>query len=183
MQVDTQKHAVLSSEDITLKPHFFFFCRLQISWELSGCVVIWPQTTRSTLSPSRIRTPCTSMPRLTSSGRDWCCQTLIALATRYCQTGESAYLLLLSTLLSSLSSPLLFVPSPQVDMFKKAGWTIVKPPTPLIPDSGFQSKTYLLLHQQNALISSLYKKHSLFPCRPPAVDVLQVAVHERPDVG
>lgn len=29
-------------------------------------------------------------------------------------------------------SPLLFVP--QIDMFKKAGWTVVKPPTPLIPD-------------------------------------------------
>lgn len=33
----------------------------------------------------------------------------------------------------------------QIDMFKKAGWTIVKPPTPLIPDGGYSKQILLSL--------------------------------------
>lgn len=33
-------------------------------------------------------------------------------------------------------------PPPQIDMFKKAGWTIVKPPTPLIPDGLCPNETF-----------------------------------------
>lgn len=32
--------------------------------------------------------------------------------------------------------PFALCPLCQIDMFKKAGWTIVKPPTPVIPDGG-----------------------------------------------
>lgn len=67
-------------------------CRLQITWELNGCVAIWPQTTKSTSSHSRTLTPCTSMPLLTSSGQDWCSQTLIAHVTRYCGKGKGGLL-------------------------------------------------------------------------------------------
>lgn len=56
--------------------------RLQTSWELNGCVVIWRRTTTSTSSPSRTLTPCTSMPPSTSSAPDWCCQTPTAPVSR-----------------------------------------------------------------------------------------------------
>lgn len=67
-------------------------CRLQITWELNGCVAIWPQTTKSTSSHSRTLTPCTSMPLLTSSDQDWCSQTPIAHVTRYCMKGKGSLL-------------------------------------------------------------------------------------------
>lgn len=75
----------------SLKPLLLLFCRLQITWELSGCAVIWPQTTTSTSSHSRTPTPCTLMPLSTSSGQDWCCQTLIARVARYCMTGQATF--------------------------------------------------------------------------------------------
>lgn len=64
-----------------------FHLRLQTTQESSGWDVIWPQTTRSTSSHSRIRTPCTSMLLSTSSAPGWCCPILTAPVARYSQTG------------------------------------------------------------------------------------------------
>lgn len=64
-------------------------------------------------------------------------------------------------------------------MFKKAGWTIVKPPTPLIPDGQCLNDDLQLIQV------SRFDLNTTCLClrRPPPVDVLQMAVHECPDVG
>lgn len=74
----------------------------------------------------------------------------------------------------------------QVDMFKKAGWTVVKPPIPVIPDGGYsRQKLFSFTHKKRWYFDCFFywKNPTLLLSRSPTVDVLQMAVHERPDAG
>lgn len=180
----------------------FFSCyRLQISWELNGCAVIWPQTTTCTSSHSRTLIPCTSMPLLTSSDRGWCCLTRIVRVTRYRQTGEGTFphsaprcplvdpycnLLVISRRLFynflQLFALCPFFPHIRLTCSRRPAGLLWSPHHLWFLMVGTETLTYtytLLLHNTGVTI----KGHCACLCRPPAVDVLQVAVHERPDAG
>lgn len=49
----------------------------------------------------------------------------------------------------------------QIDLFKKAGWTIVTPPTPVIPDG-----TFTCIYSQAKTITSLTKNLALMDSSP-----------------
>lgn len=128
------------------------------------------------------------MPRLTSSGQDSCCQTLIAHVARYWSAvlPSSGYTCthhhhrVAHTYQCSLSFPSgRHVQEGWLDSCKTTNtfdsrWWVLK------------LKNYFLsLTKKRWYLDFFFywKKPTLLLSRPPTVDVLQMAVHERPDAG
>lgn len=74
----------------------------------------------------------------------------------------------------------------QIELFKKAGWTVIQPPVPLIPDGTVTLPSLRIPRVlfRVLICSNIGTVQGLFSCfRSPTVDVFQVAVHECPDAG
>ena len=69
-------------------------------------------------------------------------------------------------------------PCNQIDMFKRAGWKVVQPPTPQIPDCTLHLSCFLL--DLCVVVSCVA---CCAGCSAPTVDVVQVVVNECVDVG